>query len=248
MSARYLHLALLAGLSTLCIGPQAAAMDCDTEVPVELGDKPAMDAYADYSDFLVAIMDYKARDRELLAQQEACPQLFVKQVDPSTLDPTVTYGPETLDSAIARASKLQGLAQPSGPVWHNRSTSKSFRLPMLGSPQMEKETISTHLRTLIDDPVSDRDQTLAINLLGPLPENDGHWGPETQENLLADALPEREREAEIASLMLDAPTSRFYTLYGQNGGYITLYFYGDELTNVYSLSQSCLCSPDPYAP
>jgi len=237
MSARYLSAALLLGLSHLAVSQSVLAADCD--VAIELGEKPAMDAYADYSDFLVAIMDYKARDRELRTQQDACPELFVEVIDPEALDPTVTYGPETLESALKRTERLQTRSADQRPLITDRSTSRSFRLPVLASTQMENETIPTPLRTLVDAPLSERDQQLVLNLLGPLPEDDGAWASNIMTRQYADGLSNNEAFVNVAFAEANAPFDYYYTIAMANGGYLTLYFAGPELVSMNGLLVSC---------
>lgn len=236
MSVRHIPAALLMGLINI-LGSQAFAVDCDTAVV--LGDKPSMEEYADYSDFLVAIMDHKARDRELLAQQEACPELFVSKLDPSAADPTVTYGPETLDSAVARTERLHQTEADNRPQVTDRTTSRNFRLPVLASTQMENETIPTPLRTLMEAPISERDQQLVLNLLGPMQEDDGSWGSNIMTRQYADTLSELERSVDAAYTVGDRPFNYSYRIELANEGYLTLFFLGEELVRVSGLLVSC---------
>lgn len=247
MTARYATFAIkgiFGALVSLMTCQQAFATNCDTlAVP---GEKPAMNAYADYSDFLVAIMNFKALSRERAAQESACPDLLTAQIDAETLDPTVTYGPETLDSAAERASKLDPSIYQVGPKWHDRSTSRSFPLPALASVQMDHESISSHIRTLVDGPVSARDQQLAIDTLGPLADDDGAWGPEIADRQLHDELNKQEREASAVAARSDLPFEGIQTVYTGAGSYMRLYFdRAGQITRIYSLTHSCLgdCAP-----
>lgn len=238
MSARYLSAALLLGLSHLAVSQPVLAADCD--VAIELGEKPAMDAYADYSDFLVAIMDYKARDRELRAQQDACPELFVERIDPESLDPAVTYGPETIESALKRAERLQSRSADQLPRITDRSTSRSFRLPVLASTQMENETIQTPLRTLVDGNLSERDQQLVLSLQGPLADDDGAWGSEAIARATYSTLFERERESEIAFALTDYAFDSTLTVSSPNGSYLSVYFQGTDIVLMRIFQVACL--------
>lgn len=238
MSSRYMKWGPVALICLLASTGAHADVDCSGPAVV-LGDKPSMDAYADYSDFLVAIMDYKARQRELKAQQESCPELFVKHIDPTTLDPTVTYGPETLDSAVKRTRRLEKLGYEERTPGDGRSTSRNFKLPTLGSSQMEGETIRTPLRTLVDEPVSEHDQQLILSLLGPLDRADGSSASVIQNRQLEDQLVQ---EAKNISLVVRAnqPYDQATTYRDNQGGYITLYFNKSSLVKIDVLAQGCL--------
>jgi hypothetical protein len=240
MTARYAITGIFGALISLITCQQALATDCES--PVTLGEKPAMEAYADYSDFLVAIMDFKSRSRARAEQETACPELFSAQTTPDMLDPTVTYGPETLESATARAQQLKPSIYPVGKTWYQRSTSRSFALPALASAQMDHQSIVTHIRTLIDGPVSKRDQQLALDTLGPLPDDDGHWGPNIAERQLHDELGEQEREPGFVAALSDLPYNGVQTVYTNNGGYLRVYFKAGEITQSYGLVHACLGS------
>lgn len=216
----------------------ALAVDCDA--PVTLGGKPSMDGYADYSDFLVAIMDYKARERDLQAQQEACPELFITRVDPTSLDPTVTYGPETLDSAVERSARIPTIDYSTNRTWYNRSTSRSFGLPNLPNGVMEKETISTQVRTLVDGTLSARDQQLVLDLIGPLTKDDGAWAEQLAHRQLTESLTRTEQIVRYVTSTSEGDASiQFITTTMDNGGYITLYVVGDEVIRTEALLVSC---------
>lgn len=215
----------------------ALAVDCDA--PVVLGDKPSMDGYADYSDFLVAIMDYKTRERDLQAQQEACPELFITRVDPTSLDPTVTYGPETLDSAVERSARIPVIDYSTNRTWYNRSTSRSFGLPDLPNGVMEQETISTQVRTLVDGNLSARDQQLVLDLIGPLPNDDGAWAERMMERQLTEALARKEQDVSTAFSVSDGDYNNVLTFDLANGGYLSLYMNGMEIVRTEGLLVSC---------
>ena len=225
-------------LICLLAAQPALAVDCDA--PVVLGDKPSMDGYADYSDFLVAIMDYKTRERDLQAQQEACPELFITRVDPTSLDPTITYGPETLDSAVERSARIPTIDYSTNRTWYNRSTSRSFALPNLPNGVMEKETISTQVRTLVDGTLSARDQQLALNLIGPLAKDDGAWAEQLAHRQLTESLTRTEQVVRYVTSTSSGDASiQLITTTMDNGGYITLYVVGDEVIRTEALLVSC---------
>ncbi len=238
MSSRHLYIALLLGLGPLSVSQPVTAVECESAI--QLGSKPAMDDYADYSDFLVAIMDYKAHERDLRAQQEACPELFVKRVDPASLDPRVTYGPETLDSALERTARLPMVDYRGASKLNDRSTARSFALPTLASTEMESEAIRTPLRTIIDGNIDERDQQLALNLQGPLPADDGIWGPDFIARGTSSTLFEREREAEIAFDLTDSAYDSTLSINYPNGGYLTVYYRGTNIVLMRIFQVACL--------
>lgn len=218
----------------------ALAVDCDA--PVVLGDKPSMDGYADYSDFLVAIMDYKTRERDLQAQQETCPELFITRVDPTSLDPTVTYGPETLDSAVERSARIPVIDYSTNRTWYNRSTSRSFGLPDLPNNQMTASVVRTPLRTVVDGNIPERDQALALNLVGPLPTADGGQAQTLVERQFRDTLPVREDEVVYAFSSDQRDTiDDAYTIVNDNtGSFVTLYLRDNEIVYIRARGEGCM--------
>lgn len=236
--AKYSIVAVLLGVLTTT---QAHSVECDTLV--DLGEKPVMDAYADYSDFLVAIMDYKAASRDLQAQQKQCAELFTQQASPKSQDPTITNGPETLDSALARTDQIPKVDYSVHRTWYNRSTSRSFSLPTLASAQLDNESIGTKLRTLVDEPLPEREQQLVLNSLGPLSEEDGKWASQVAERQVTDILSERERGAEIAGFQAsNGIITEIRTIYGAGNSYVTLTYSGSELIHVRFFAEGCLGS------
>lgn len=223
----------------ICLFSAQPALAVDCSAPVVLGDKPSMDDYADYSDFLVAIMDYKARDRELQAQQEACPEIFISRADPTTLDPTVTQGPETLDSAVARTQRLPVIDYSTTRTWYNRSTSRSFALPTLASTQMEQETVGTQVRTLVDGTRDDRQQALSLDLIGPLAPDESAEAERLMDRQLTESLAREEQEIRRI-FSVDSDTFNSVLTYDlANGGYLTLFFNGMDILRIEGLLVSC---------
>lgn len=216
------------------------AVDCDA--PVTLGDKPSMDAYADYSDFLVAIMDYKTRERDLQAQQDACPELFISRVDPTSLDPTVTYGPETLESAVERSARIPAIDYSANRTWYNRSTSRSFGLPTLPSNQMTTSLVRTPLRTVVDGNVPERDQALVLNLVGPLPTADGASAQMLVERQFRDTLPVRDEEVIYAfsADQRDAVDDAYTIVNNSTGSSLTLYLRDTEIVYIKARGEGCM--------
>jgi hypothetical protein len=92
--------ALAFGLCSLCLlsplsAQESAPPPCGS--PVAVPDKPALEDYPDYSDFLLQVMQYKQANRQQANHQAACPQDY--EPDPvASSDPTVIDQPETLDS------------------------------------------------------------------------------------------------------------------------------------------------------
>src|SRR5690606_22972806 len=105
-----------------------------------------------------------------------------------------TYGPETLDSAVERSARIPVIDYSTHRTWYNRSTSRSFRLPDLSNGVMEQETISTQVRTLVDGTLSARDQQLLLDMIGPLPEEDGALAERMMERQLTESLARKEQE------------------------------------------------------
>lgn len=68
--SRHYRLFAAAALCALCANG-AHADDCISPVP--LGEKPAMSAYGDYSDFLVAAMEHKAQEERSASIRRCVP-------------------------------------------------------------------------------------------------------------------------------------------------------------------------------
>lgn len=184
-------------------------------------------------------MEFKARSRAKATQEMECPKILAIQSNPGSLDPTVTYGPETLESATARTEKLKPSIYPADGKWYQRSTSRSFTLPALATAQLDHQSIATHIRTLVDTPIPARAQQLALNNLGPLPNDDGHWGPDVAERQLHDELSNKEREPSFAVAADDLFADEIQHFSG-NGGYLNTYYNKGELIKAEILVNYCL--------
>lgn len=239
MSSRY-SFSRLAGVTlAMMIASQVQAEDC--EIPVILGEKPAMDAYADYSDFLVAIMDYKARERARNYQLEQCPEVVAEaERQPPPDDPTITLGPETLDAAVARSARLPRFDYAVQRTWYNRTTSRSFGLPDLQPSKLEGESIRTRIDLLEEGAPPLRLQRLALNLQGPLPADDGSVASKLIERQFTDVL--KEKDQALAQAYQNGPSTitSTYTVVADNGSYVRLSFRGQELIRVYGFAVTCM--------
>lgn len=153
--SRHYRLIAAASLCALCVSG-AVADDCIS--PVKLGDKPAMTAYGDYSDFLVAVMEHKALEEKKRKHQKLCPELYREA-------PTAPAGIESLDAAIQASSKQPPFDYSANSSWYNRSTSQSFALPGMANATMAGTSLGTSFMTLDEGPI---DQALAASILAML--------------------------------------------------------------------------------
>ena len=155
--------ALAFGLCSLCLlsplsAQESAPPPCGS--PVAVPDKPALEDYPDYSDFLLQVMQYKQANRQQANHQAACPQDY--EPDPvASSDPTVIDQPETLDSALARTERLSPIDYQRNRTWYNRSTSQSFGLPALPGNSLSGE----HIRTLLGNAGSDTPLVLPMTIV-----------------------------------------------------------------------------------
>lgn len=139
----------MAGLLSIALpAPQVWGQDCS--VPVELPDKPRIENFADYNDFVVEIMKYKKVAREQQEHRSKCPQAYVVRQRPNP-DPTVIEGPETLGEALRRTERLPGVDYSRNQTWYDRSTSRSFGLPSLSGEELSNRSIDAHLQNLSTD-------------------------------------------------------------------------------------------------
>ncbi len=129
--------------------------------PVAVPDKPALEDYPDYSDFLLQVMQYKQASRQQSAHQVSCPQDYEPEPVASN-DPTVIDSPETLDSALARTERLSPIDYQRNRTWYDRSTSQSFALPALPGNSLSAE----HIRTLLGNAGSDSPLELPMTIVG----------------------------------------------------------------------------------
>lgn len=133
-------------LTSALLAPQAWGQDCS--VPVELPDKPRIQDFADYNDFVVDVMKYKKKKRQQAQHKKQCPQAYVVRKRPSP-DPRVIEGPETLGEALRRTERLPQVDYAVNQTWYNKSTSRSFGLPSLSGEELsQRSVINAHLQSL----------------------------------------------------------------------------------------------------
>ena len=199
--------ALALGLCGICLRTPLPAQDsplppCGS--PVAVPDKPALEDFPDYSDFLLQVMQYKQAGRQQAAHQDACPQDYVPEPVASS-DPTVIDQPETLDSALARTERLSPIDYQRNRTWYDRSTSQSFGLPALPGNSLSGE----HIRTLLGNAGSDNPLTLPMTIVG-MQLNGLNDGGEAR-NLLTEQLYRNlfgeERKADLATLLASNPNA-----------------------------------------
>lgn len=157
-------LRLVCMLAVFTLAPLARGADCS--VPIQLPDRPQIDQFADYNTFLVEAMKYKTKKREQAEHKQKCPLAYVEKQRPSR-DPTKIEGPETLSDALQRTRKIPRIDYSRHQKWYDRTTSRSFPLPDLGSDELSSRAIDTSLEKMRynpdPDPRSrqDREQALA---------------------------------------------------------------------------------------
>ena len=149
--------------------------------PVAVPDKPLLEDYPDYSDFLLQIMKYKQAQRDQAAHRNACPDDYIPQPMASS-DPTVIDEPETLSSALVRAKQLPTMDYQKNGTWHDRSTSRSFTLPALPGTSMASESI----RTVLSNTGSQKPLVLPMTIVGM--QLDGLNDGENSSNVALDAV------------------------------------------------------------
>ncbi|MCG8439258.1 MAG: hypothetical protein MI751_14330 [Pseudomonadales bacterium] len=185
--------------------------------PVAVPEKPILEDYPDYTDFLLQIMKYKQASRDQAAHRQACPEDYLPEHTAST-DPTVIDGPETLDSALQRTPRIPEIDYQAHRTWHDRSTSRSFVLSPLTAPVLSTE----RLRTLLGNAGSDEPLILPMTIVGMQLKgvNDGANAQNLEEQTTYQQLPYEERQAAIVSYVPQqrAQLDDFYT-----DGNITVY-------------------------
>lgn len=154
--SRHYRLFAAAALCALCANG-AHADDCIS--PVKLGEKPAMTAYGDYSDFLVAVMEHKALEEKKRKHQKLCPELYREA-------PTAPARTESLEAAVQASSQQPPFDYRANASWYNRSTSQSFALPSMANASMAGTTLGTSFSTLDDGPVNQAVAASILALLG----------------------------------------------------------------------------------
>ena len=182
--------ALAFGLCGICMlnplsARESAPPPCGS--PVTVPDKPALEDYPDYSDFLLQVMQYKQANRDQAAHQAACPQDYQPEPEASS-DPTVIDQPETLDSALARTERLSPIDYQRNRTWYNRSTSQSFGLSDAGTDELADSLILTSLQTIENTTQDSADQ--GVNVRGATGNFtiDPTWWPFGRAELLPSCL------------------------------------------------------------
>lgn len=194
--------ALATGLCGFClltpVHAQESVPPCGNALAMP--DKPLLEDYPDYSNFLLQIMKYKQAQRDQATHRHACPDDYLPHPVASS-DPTIIEEPETLSAALERTNKLQQIDYRQNRTWYNRSTSKSFVLPPLGGDTLASERV----RTLLGNAGSDTPLILPMTIVGMQLEgiNDG-GDAQQQETLFSyELLPEQERQASRAAFIAD---------------------------------------------
>lgn len=221
--------ALATGLCSLCLlnplHAEEALPPCGS--PVTVPDKPNLEDYPDYTDFLLQIMKYKQASHLKVAHREACPEDYIPHRVAST-DPTVIDEPETLDGALARTTRIQPIDYQTHPTWYDRSTSRSFELPPLESPTLSSERI----RTLLANADSDEPLVLPMTIVGMQLDgvNDGGDASDLSEQDSYQQLLYEEQQVNKMYFLAENRTI-LSSLYRQGG--LTLYV--DTENNIYHI-------------
>lgn len=145
----------------LASGMAAPVYGEECVAPMDIGVKPDMTAYADYSDFLVAVMEFKARADALEKHQGACPQLYA-------VTPPPAASSETLASALQRSRDQAQFDYSVHQTWYDRTTSRTFGLPSMANNLLSGQTIGTSLRILEEGPLDPSTQAVILTLRSPV--------------------------------------------------------------------------------
>lgn len=146
----------LASALLAAAGHAYAQASGDCEQPIQLGDKPEMGDFAEYSDFLVQAMAYKSKEREQNEHRKSCPELYLRP-------PEIWPGPENLDTAVDQANERAPIDYATL-AESDRTNSRSFPLPQAGNDDLATEAINTALATLDFGALSDAEQQQLILL------------------------------------------------------------------------------------
>ncbi|MGB1466061.1 MAG: hypothetical protein ACPG8O_06805 [Alcanivorax nanhaiticus] len=219
-----MHLRALAiGLSSFCLLSTLHASEAvpPCGAPVSVPDKPDLENYPDYTDFLLQIMKYKQASQLQALHQTACPDDYLPQKVVSN-DPTVISEPETLDGALERTSRIEPIDYQTHPTWYDRSTSRSFELPPLAATLLSGE----HIRTLLGNAHSEEPLVLPMTIVGMQLEgvNDGGDALNQETEMTYDTLGARETQASVAAFK------------AENAPLITSIYFANNLTFYYDSS------------
>lgn len=192
----------------------AHADDCISPVP--LGEKPAMSAYGDYSDFLVAAMEHKAQEEKKRKHQKMCPELYREA-------PLMDAPSETIDTAVRQSSQRPAFDYSRNQSWYNRTTSQSFGLPGLPNSSMSGEAINTSLIVLEDGPIEERLRNILLALQSPMVGvEDGGNAAALVDRQFSDVLLKRENEV-LQAFLFDNFGSRLQGIsYSEDGSLVLL--------------------------
>ena len=147
----------------------------DCEQPIQLGNKPDMGDFAEYSDFLVEAMAFKSKEREQNEHRKSCPELYLRP-------PILWPGPESLDTAVDEANQRPPIDYATLPD-SDRSNSRSFPLPQAANDDLATEAIDTALATLDFGALSEAEQQQLILLsLSNMSTEDGSFGSGVQDD------------------------------------------------------------------
>lgn len=139
-------LLLAAALATAWCAPALAEDEMTPRPQRVFAEKPRIEDYADYSNFLVDIMEYR---RQKDAQAAAAAEKPAAIPPPVAEDPLLysISGPESLDEALRRAKRM---AHPSyaEPERYGRTTASSFPMPAMEGKDLSTNEIQGNLADL----------------------------------------------------------------------------------------------------
>lgn len=189
----------------LALAPTLHAKDSgDCDVAIDLGKKPEMGDHSQLNAFIAAALEYKSQQRKQDQHRKSCPELYEKQPVLWIDDPTVTQGPETLDSAVERSESFPSLDYGTTDEWYGRSTSQSFSLSDAGTDELADSLIQTPLFLLQESdaadaaPSADEESAILLALATDFDSEKGIYADKLVTDQLAQTLFFRERDAESA--------------------------------------------------
>ncbi|MFZ5723757.1 MAG: hypothetical protein ACOY33_08850 [Pseudomonadota bacterium] len=142
---------LLTGLTAAWCLPAVATDDMTPRPQRIFTEKPRIEDYSDYSAFLVDIMEYRRQREERAAEaaRNAAAAPAAPTADPVPEDPALyaIRGPESLDDALARASRLPHPVY-SEPERFGRTTALSFPIPPMEGEDMSANEVAGRLSDL----------------------------------------------------------------------------------------------------
>lgn len=220
----------------LALPAMAADGGCDQAVP--LGDKPTMNSFVSYDDFLVAVMAHKAQEEAKRKHQKMCPELYLRA-------PVLTLPDgENLDRAVQQSQQQPAFDYSSNDTWYNRSTSRSFGLPDLANDSLAGESIHTSFLALEDGPM---DETLRGVLLTEQSPLDGVRDGRNVVSGIAQQVEQVLREREVETILAFQSgnfTDQLQAVYFSEDGLLTLFLGEDDFIATQSTVhiETCLSS------